>query len=103
MSYDRYQKFRNNGTIGIVPGIKLTVKPTDEYVQYELNKSRLDLISYEYYGDANYDWLIMLANPQFGSLEYMIPDGEIIRVPFPLSDTIKDYEYQIEKYNKLYK
>ena len=31
----------------------------DEYVQYELNKSRLDLISYDYYGDANYDWLIM--------------------------------------------
>lgn len=103
MSYDRYQKFRSNGTIGIVPGIKLSVKPTDEYVEYILNKSRLDLLSYEYYGDANYDWLIMMANPQFGSLEYMIPDGEIIRIPYPLSDTIKDYEYQIEKYNTLYK
>jgi hypothetical protein len=103
MSYDRYYKFRNNGKIGIVPGIKLSVKSTDMYEQYILNKSRLDLISYNYYGDANYDWLIMAANPQYGSLEYLIPDGSILRIPFPLSDSIRDYEMEIEKYKTLYK
>lgn len=103
MSYDRYNKFRNNGKIGIVPGVKLNVKSTDMYEQYVLNKSRLDLISYNYYGDANYDWLIMAANPQYGSLEYLIPDGSILRIPFPLSDSIRDYEMEIEKYKTLYK
>lgn len=103
MSYDRYKKFRLNGKIGVVPGITIPKKNTDQYEQYFINKSRLDLISFDYYGDANYDWLIMLANPEYGSLEYLIPDGTYLRIPFPLDDTLKDYELQIERYNILYK
>lgn len=103
MSYDRYKKFRNNGKIDLVPGIRLSEKSTDKYTQYILNESRLDLISYEYYGDANYDWLILMANPEYGSLEYLIPNGAYIRIPFPLDETIKEYEKQVDIYNTLYK
>lgn len=103
MSYNRYEKFTANGKIEIVPGIRLTPKTTDLFEQYILNKSRLDLISYDYYGDANYDWLIMMANPEYGSLEYLIPDGTYLRIPYPLDDTLKDYKTQVDKYKKLYK
>ena len=62
--YDRYSKFRQNGTILHVPFIPIPVRSTDYYTYYEVGKTRLDLVSYQYYGDANYDWLILQANPE---------------------------------------
>ena len=43
----------------------------------------------------------MQANPQFGSMEYEIPDGSQLRIPYPLSQSIEDYRASIEEYNKL--
>ena len=102
MAYDRYTKFRMNGTIKTVPGITLTPKSTDYFETYHLGQSRLDLISYDYYGDPGYDWLIMLANPQYGSLEYKIPDGSVLRIPYPLATTLEDYNNKISQYETLY-
>jgi len=45
--------------------------------------------------------LIMLANPALGSLEFEIPDNSIIRIPFPLINTLQDYKKSVELY-KLY-
>jgi hypothetical protein len=42
----------------------------------------------------------MQANPQYGSLEYNIPDNVEIRIPFPLDVTLTDYQKSIEKYYK---
>jgi hypothetical protein len=103
MSYDRYRKFRRNGVIEVVPGIRLSDKISDLFEVYKLNESRLDIISYNYYGDPNYDWLIMMANPEYGSLEYLIPDGATLRIPYPLDDTLREYETKVEKYKRLYK
>ena len=64
--------------------------------------SSLCLISYDYYGDPNYDWLIMMANPEFGSLEYEIPDNTQLRIPYPLDVTMEDYYNQINNYRVLY-
>lgn len=102
MSYDRYTMFRVDGEIKVVPFAKIGVRDSDYYEEYKRGKTRLDILSYEYYGDANYAWLIMQANPEFGSMEYEIPDSVILRIPFPLTEAINDYEASIEQHNKLY-
>lgn len=102
MSYDRYKQFRVNGQIQVVPGITIDPKDTDYFETYVLGQSRLDVISNDYYGDANYDWLIMLANPEYGSLEYKIPDGATIRIPYPLSVTLENYNNKILMHKTLY-
>ena len=101
-SYDRYSKFRKNGTILHVPFIPIPVRSTDYYTYYEVGKTRLDLVSYQYYGDANYDWLILQANPEYGSYEYKIPSGSKLRIPYPLDAAISDYNKGIENYKELY-
>ena len=101
-TYDRYYKFRRDGKILHVPFIPIPKRSTDYYTYYIAGKTRLDLLSYQYYGDANYDWLIMQANPEYGSLEFKIPDGARIRIPYPLDDAISSYEQGINRYNDLY-
>jgi hypothetical protein len=102
MSYDRYKQFRVNGQIQIVPGLTIDPKDTDYFETYVLGQSRLDVISNDYYGDPNYDWLIMMANPQYGSLEYKIPDGATLRIPYPLSVTLENYNNKILQHKTLY-
>jgi len=103
MSYDRYSKVRLNGKIGIVPHIEIPKIDSDYYEVYERGKTRLDNLSYKYYKDTNYDWLIMLANPEYGSMEFNIPDGAQIRIPYPLQGVIQYYNNAIDNYNRLYK
>lgn len=102
-SYDRYSQFRQDGAISIVPFGFIPPKDTDFYETYIKGESRLDIISYQYYNDSNYGWLIMQANPQYGSIEFEIPDGAKLRIPYPLSQSIQDYRASIEEYKKLYK
>lgn len=102
MAYDRYNKFRINGKVSIPPTVSLPVKSTDFYEVYRVGSTRLDNISYDYYGDPSYDWLILMANPLLGDLEYNIPDGTLIRVPYPLDITLDTYNRQLNKYETLY-
>ena len=101
-SYDRYSKFRKNGQILHVPFIPIPKRTTDIYTFYEVGKTRLDILSHQYYGDANYDWLIMQANPEYGSLEFMIPDGSKIRIPYPLTSALTQYNNDVNVYEELY-
>mgnify|MGYP003306010287 CR=1 FL=1 len=64
---------------------------------------RLDKISYDFYQTPDYAWLIMQANPEYGSIENFIPDGVILRIPFPLEETINLYLNDITTYKELYK
>lgn len=102
MSFDRYSRFRIDGKITKVPIVSLTEKSSDRFEIYKAGITRLDNLSYMYYGDPNYDWLIMTANKQYGSLEFEIPDGATLRIPWPLSLTLEDYNNQIERYITLY-
>ena len=68
MEYSRYKSFIVDGTIKRVPFIDVPKNPTDFYTYYELGKTRLDLLSYQYYDNPNYGWQILQANPQYGSL-----------------------------------
>lgn len=102
MSYNRYSKYTKNGAIELVPFIKIDKMPTDYYVYYEAGKTRFDVLSYDYYNDANYGWLIMQANPEYGSLEFKIPNNALLRIPFPLDAAISNYNLNVERYKQLY-
>ena len=99
-SYDRYSKFRENGTIQMVPFISIPIRSTDYYETYHRGITRLDILSYNYYGDASYYWLILQANPEYGAMEFNIPDGVQLRIPYPLGVVIDQYNSDIDKYFK---
>lgn len=100
--FDRYQYFVNDGSFRIVPGIEIPIKATDKYHFFNKGKTRLDKISQDYYGSPVYGWLIMLANPLAGSLEFEIPDNYLLRIPFPLVSSLQDYKRGVELYNLYY-
>lgn len=102
MQYSRYQSFIKNGSYKKIPFIKIPVSNNDFYTYYEVGKTRLDLLSYQYYGDANYGWLILQANPSIGSLEFKIQSDMKIRIPYPLETALQEYESAIQSYNQLY-
>lgn len=96
--FDRYARLRNNGNFRIVPLIEIEPYDTDLHITYDKTQMRLDNVSYKYYGSPDYAWLIMLANPHLGSLEYLIPDGSIMRIPYPLCTALSRYETNINTY-----
>lgn len=96
--YDRYTNFRKDGTIEIVPFIQIEKSNTDINITFSKSTMRMDTLSYKYYGDANYGWLIMQANPQYGSMEFQIPDGVVLRIPYPLDTALNRYENEINSY-----
>lgn len=102
MAYSRYKSFIVDGTYRKVPFISIPESSGDFYVYYEVGKTRLDLLSYQYYGDPNYGWLILQANPEVGSLEFNIKNNTKLRIPYPLETAIQGYESNIKKYNNLY-
>jgi hypothetical protein len=102
MAQNRYKSFIVDGAYKKIPFIEIPTSDSDFYVYYEVGKTRLDLLSYQYYGDPNYGWLILQANPEVGSLEFRIADKERLRIPYPLENALQGYENNIKKYNNLY-
>jgi hypothetical protein len=102
MSYNRYKSFKSNGTYKKVPFVEVPVSATDRYAYYEVGKTRMDLLSYQFYDNPNFGWLILQANPSCGSLEFKIKDGTRLRIPYPLDTAIQGYENNITKYIQLY-
>ena len=100
--YDRYKKFRENGEVKPLPGIIITPDPNDKQARYKAGKSRMDILSQEYYGNPYHGWLIMLANQQWGGMEFDIPDNTVIRIPFPFTNAIERYILQVNKHKELY-
>ena len=92
-TYDRYSQFRQDGAIAVVPFGEVPAKNTDFFEVYERGKTRLDI----------FGWLIMQANPQYGSVEFEIPDRVTLRIPYPLSQSIQDYQASIDEHKRLYK
>ena len=97
--YDRYSKFRVDGTMKMIPFLKIANDGTDIHLIYDKNKMRMDMLSYKYYGDPDYGWLILQANPSLPDMEYLIQDGAVLRIPYPLSSAISRYEQAISDYN----
>jgi hypothetical protein len=98
-TYSRYKSFiGDDGSVKEVPFIRIPNRSSDKYAYWNRTSSRMDLISYQYYGNPNYGWLILQANPTLPSLEFMIGEGERVRVPFPLDLAIAQYENDIKSY-----
>ena len=100
--YDRYGKFRGNATMKPVIGITIPIASTDKTVVYKQSLSRLDKMSNMYYLNPYSGWLIMLANPQYGGLEFNIPDLAEIRIPYPLDNAMQRYITEINNHILLY-
>ena len=98
LDYNRYSALKNeDGTTNTMPFVKLSVNASDKYETWNGEFSRLDKLSQKYYGNPFFDFLILYANPQFVS-EFDIPDGTLIRIPFPLSKAKGDYESYLNTY-----
>lgn len=100
--FDRYEQFRTNGEVKPVPGIQIPILSTDKSIVYKNGQTRLDKLSQTYYNNPYHGFLIMAANPQFGGLEFNIPDRAVIRVPFPFENAVERYINEIEIYKTLY-
>ena len=89
--YNRYNTLNNDSQSLSAPRIKLSEKSTDEMIVYNVNKTRLDKVSLQYYNSPYFGFLILMANPQYGGLEWNIQDGQVIRIPYPLKETLDEY------------
>lgn len=96
--FDRYKRFRENGQINLMPFIEIPSADTDLYIQYDKSKMRFDSLSYKYYGDANYGWLIMQANPKYVCMEFEMPDNITLRIPYPLSEALVRYNNSVSNF-----
>lgn len=96
--YNRYQNFLVDGTQTVVPFVQLPAKTTDKRYIYKNGQSRLDKVSQQFYETPFFGWLILLANPQFGPNEFIIPDGTILTIPFPLLASLQDYKNTLENH-----
>lgn len=101
--YNRYEYFIKNGKYDIIPFIPIRENDSDIEEIYKLGTTRLDLLSYKYYNDSSLDWLILQANPKYGSMEFEIPDNSILRIPYPLEDVLMGLEIDIKNYINLNK
>ncbi len=96
--YNRYLPLQNdNGTTELMPFVKLPVNQSDKYETWNTEFSRLDKLSQKYYGNPFYDFLILYANYIYVS-EFDIPDGALIRIPFPLQKVKADYDALLSAY-----
>jgi len=99
---DRYNAFRVNASMKPVIGTTIPNSGQDKNMIYKHGLTRLDKLSQMYYNNPYSGWLIMLANPEFGGLEFNIPDMTLIRVPYPFDSAIGRYNEQITKHKILY-
>jgi len=96
--YDRYKTLKNSdGTIDMMPFITLPVNSSDKYEYWNSSYSRFDKLCKKYYGNPLYDFLIICANNIYLN-EFDIPDGALIRIPFPLSKAKSDYASALQQF-----
>jgi hypothetical protein len=96
--YNRYDGFLIGGNQTVVPFVRVPIKTTDKKYIYKVGMSRLDKVSQQYYNSPFFGWLIMAANPEFGGNEFVIPDGSVLTVPFPLLSSLQDYNNALENH-----
>jgi hypothetical protein len=96
--YNRYNEFLVDGQQTVVPYINLPAKSTDKRYIYKVGMTRMDKVSQQYYGSPTFGWLILMGNPIYGGLEWNIPDGAILTIPYPLVSSLQDYKNELENY-----
>jgi len=94
MGTNRYKSVTYDGNQQILPKITISKRDTDKFVTYNSDKTRLDRISGSVYNDDTYGWLILIANPEY-YMEFDIPKGTVIRIPFPLREAEAEFNKKI--------
>ena len=100
--YDRYGNFRVNAGMKPIPGLGIPSASSEKNMVYKQGLTRLDKLSDMYYNNPYSGWLIMLANPEYGGLEFNIPDMTLIRIPFPFDSAVARYITQVTNHKALY-
>lgn len=95
---NRYKNFINENEIKMIPHLKIREAATDKVVVFERGHTRMDILSQTYYGSPFFGFLIRLANPQYQGMEFDIPNGSLVRIPFPLSSAIELYNEEVKRY-----
>ena len=99
--YDRYNQFRVDGKIKQIPHVRIPIRTTDLEDVYKLGETRLDILSQKYYNNPYHGFLILLANPQYGGIEFEIKNNSIIRIPYPFESALERYENSVNRYLEL--
>jgi len=98
--YDRYEIMKNtDGTIDWLPFVPISKNDSDLSELWVQGRSRLDKLALKYYNNPFYDFLILYANPQYID-QFDIPDGTLIRIPFPLNRVKLEYETFLRTYKE---
>lgn len=58
---------------------------------------RFDLLANEYYQNTEYWWVIAVANPHVSRKNFVIKQGEQLRIPANLADIVANFEEQNEQ------
>ena len=98
MPYDFYALLQNSVSSSSsypMPAITISLRSTDKYVPYNPGTTRLDWLAGVVYQDETMFRLILWANPNW-SMEFDIPPGTVIRVPYPLNDVLSEVVTQIQ-------
>ena len=98
MGYDIYKHVRNGNDVGFLPIITIPESQTDIFEIYN-EENRLDKLANDYYNNPTDYKLILMANPKY-SIEFDIPIGTIIRIPFPKDSAILRFQNELKKYQK---
>lgn len=98
MGFDRYSNVRVNGTLDQLPFITIPESPTDKFIEFieGSKKTRFDVLSERYYANPTLGFFILMANPEYLS-EHDIPDGKVIRIPFPKDRVIEVYNNKLKE------
>lgn len=100
MAVDFYKYLITQTSMANMPAITIQPRESDKRVIYDKKRTRLDRIAGDIYQEEEYWRLIMWGNPDY-DIEFDIPDGTVIRIPFPKEEVEKEVAQQIlEKKNK---
>lgn len=94
MPYNIYKFLIKGNKLLNMPPIKIEIRSTDKSIVYNKQKNRLDNIAGDIYEDETLGKLILWANPEY-FYEYDIPDGTVLRVPFPKEDVLREITSKI--------
>lgn len=98
--YDRYEIMKNtDGSIDWLPFVPISESSSDLSEVWVQGRSRLDKLALRYYNNPFFDFFILNANPQYAD-QFEIPDGALIRIPFPIDRVKLEYETFLRKYKE---
>ncbi len=94
MQFSRYDNLIFDGKMVDMPKIIIDKRNTDKSIAWDPARMRVDRLSGSLYGADGYGFLIMLANPEY-SMEFDIPKGTILRIPFPFKEVRDEFVKKI--------